>query len=62
MQQPSLIAEFIPSSETCEILTFSYAMYHAADAKSIIQKAREEAAEFKFNYGYEIPVDYLAKR
>jgi len=33
-----------------------------SDARSIVQKARQEAAEFKFNYGYEIPVDYLAKR
>lgn len=33
----------------------------AADAKSQVQKARSEAAEFRFKYGYEMPVDYLAK-
>ncbi len=33
----------------------------AGDAKSMVQKARSEAAEFRFKYGYEIPVDLLAK-
>jgi hypothetical protein len=33
----------------------------AADARSIVQQARHQAAEFRFTYGYEIPVDYLAK-
>ncbi|KAH9569932.1 hypothetical protein CY35_02G015000 [Sphagnum magellanicum] len=33
-----------------------------ADAKSLVQHAQEEAAEFRFKLGYEIPVDYLAKR
>ena len=33
----------------------------AADARSIVQKARSEAAEFRFKYGYEMPVDFLAK-
>ena len=33
----------------------------AADARSTVQKARAEAAEFRFKYGYEIPVDFLAK-
>lgn len=32
-----------------------------ADARSIVQRARREAAEFRFKYGYEIPVDFLAK-
>ncbi len=32
-----------------------------ADARSIVQTARQEAAEFRFNYGYEMPVDYLAQ-
>ena len=26
-----------------------------------MQKARSEAAEFRFKYGYEMPVDFLAK-
>lgn len=33
-----------------------------ADAKHKIQRARYEAAEFKFQYGYDIPVEFLAKR
>lgn len=32
------------------------------DAKAMVQRTRSEAAEFKFEYAYEIPVDYLAKR
>ncbi|KAL3138669.1 Polyamine N-acetyltransferase 1 [Trebouxia sp. C0010 RCD-2024] len=32
-----------------------------ADARSQVQKARSEAAEFRFKYGYEMPVDFLAK-
>jgi hypothetical protein len=26
-----------------------------------VQQARQQAAEFRFTYGYEVPVDYLAK-
>jgi 20S proteasome subunit alpha 1 len=33
-----------------------------ADARSKVQRLRQEAAEFKHNNGYEIPVSYLAKR
>lgn len=32
-----------------------------ADSRSIVQKSRSEAAQFKFKYGYEIPVGFLAK-
>lgn len=32
-----------------------------ADSRSIVQDARQRAAEFRFKYGYEIPVDYLAQ-
>merc|ERR1712216_1023877 len=32
-----------------------------ADARSIAQKARQEAAEFRFKFGYEMPCDVLAK-
>ena len=32
-----------------------------ADSRSIVQDARHRAAEFRFKYGYEIPVDYLAQ-
>ncbi|CAN8074771.1 unnamed protein product [Agarophyton chilense] len=32
------------------------------DAKAMIQRTRSEAADFKFDYAYEIPVEYLARR
>lgn len=32
------------------------------DAKMMVQRTRQEAAKFKFEYAYEIPVEYLAKR
>ncbi|CAI9779868.1 unnamed protein product [Fraxinus pennsylvanica] len=32
-----------------------------ADARTLVQQARNEAAEFRFKYGYEMPVDILAK-
>lgn len=32
------------------------------DAKMMVQRTRSEAAEFKFENAYEIPVEYLAKR
>lgn len=34
----------------------------STDAKAMVQRTRNEAAEFMFNYAYEIPVEYLAKR
>jgi FAD/FMN-containing dehydrogenase len=33
-----------------------------ADAKALISRSRQEAAEFKYKYGYEIPVSYMANR
>ncbi len=38
-----------------------HAPTRAADARSIVQNARQQAAEFRFKYGYECPVDFLAK-
>jgi len=32
-----------------------------ADARNLVQQARNEAAEFRFGYGYEMPVDALAR-
>jgi len=33
-----------------------------ADGRASVQRLRNEANEFKFNYGYDIPVSFLAKR
>lgn len=32
------------------------------DARAMVQRTRNEAAEFMFEYAYEVPVEYLAKR
>jgi len=32
------------------------------DARASVSRLRSEAAQFKFDYGYEMPVSYLAKR
>ena len=32
------------------------------DARNAVSRARAEAAEFKYKYGYEMPCDVLAKR
>ena len=31
-----------------------------ADIRDIVQKARKKAADFAFEYGYDVPVDVLA--
>lgn len=33
-----------------------------ADARNFVDRARGEAAEFRYKYGYEMPCDALAKR
>lgn len=38
-----------------------FGCHFSADARTLVQQARNEAAEFRFKYGYEMPVDVLAK-
>jgi 20S proteasome subunit alpha 1 len=33
-----------------------------SDSRSLVNRARSEAAEFRYKYGYEMPCDVLAKR
>jgi 20S proteasome alpha/beta subunit len=35
--------------------------FFSADARTLVQQARNEAAEFRHKFGYEMPVDVLAK-
>ena len=51
--------EYHDSAFVC--LLMAEKAWGAADARSLVQKARAEAAEFRFKFGYEMPVDYLAK-
>ena len=34
----------------------------APDARRIVQDARQKAADFRYKYGYDAPVDYMAQR
>ena len=33
-----------------------------ADARNAVSRARQEAGDFRYKYGYEMPCDVLAKR
>ncbi|KAL3821441.1 hypothetical protein ACJIZ3_007346 [Penstemon smallii] len=42
-------------------LFHSFSRLCPADARTLVQQARNEAAEFRHRYGYEMPVDSLAR-
>jgi 20S proteasome subunit alpha 1 len=54
---PASCSHIYTISPTVGMLTTGF----PADARSIAQKARQEAAEFRFKFGYEMPCDVLAK-
>jgi len=54
---PKSCSHIYRASPTVGMLTTGF----PADARSIAQKARQECADFRHNYGYEMPTDVVAK-
>lgn len=55
----------VKNYELVSFLPFLYewliVLFCPADARTLVQQARNEAAEFRFRYGYEMPGDVLAR-
>lgn len=58
------VSAITPFSACCSHLSFlsSALSFSSADAKAQVQRSRMEASNFKYKNGYDIPVQYLAKR
>lgn len=58
LHDPESVTNLFPITDTIGIVMTGI----VADARASVARLRNEAAEFKFNNGYDIPVSYLAKR
>ncbi|KAL1529982.1 hypothetical protein AB1Y20_000909 [Prymnesium parvum] len=58
LHDPTSVTNMYPITEKIGLVMTGM----VADARSSVQRLRKEAAEFKFNNGYDIPVSFLAKR
>lgn len=58
LHDPTSVTNMHKITDTIGIVTTGI----VPDSRSSIQTLREEAAEFKFTYGYDMPVESLAKR